>query len=124
MRRGFIVVMVGILILLLAGATIFYHGVEGWTWVDSFYFSTITVTTVGYGDVAPKTDIGKLFTAFFAIGSIGIFISIATNIINNHVESYVQKRYESMKLYRHFLRKPKISSSRKMKVVIESGHRK
>lgn len=39
-----------------------YHTVEGWDWLTSVYFTTSTITTVGYGDVTPMTDVGKLIT--------------------------------------------------------------
>ena len=40
--------------------TVFYHHAESWSYVDSFYFSVTTLTTVGYGDLVPTTDVGKL----------------------------------------------------------------
>ncbi|MFA5856838.1 MAG: potassium channel family protein [Candidatus Pacearchaeota archaeon] len=58
--------------LLIATGTIFYHNVEGWKMIDAFYFSSITMTTIGYGDFSPQTDMGKLFTVFYAFFSIGI----------------------------------------------------
>ena len=33
--------------------------------MDSFYFSAVTLTTVGYGDLAPSTSGSKLFTVFY-----------------------------------------------------------
>lgn len=48
----------GLLVLTLTtllSGTIFYATVEGFRWVDAIYFSVTTLTTVGYGDLAPKT---------------------------------------------------------------------
>ena len=53
----------------------FYHSVEGWKWLDSFYFTIITLTTVGYGDFSPKTDLGKLFTMVYVVLGLGIISS-------------------------------------------------
>ena len=35
--------------------------------LDSFYFSVVTLATVGYGDFTPQTDAGKLFTAVYVL---------------------------------------------------------
>ena len=40
--------------------TCFFHYCEGWSWRDALYFVVVTLTTIGYGDVTPKSDIGKL----------------------------------------------------------------
>lgn len=52
-------------ILVLIIGTIFYHNIEGWGYLDSTYFSVVTMTTVGYGDLNPITNIGKIFTMFY-----------------------------------------------------------
>lgn len=59
-------------------ASVFYHFVEGWTWIDSIYFSVITISTVGYGDFSPETSIGKIFTIFYIIIGLGVFVTAAT----------------------------------------------
>jgi voltage-gated potassium channel len=71
MFKGFIVPVCLFVALLCVGG-VFYHNVEGWKYVDSVYFSAITMTTIGYGDFSPQTDTGKIFTIFFALSSIGI----------------------------------------------------
>ncbi|HIH19070.1 TPA: two pore domain potassium channel family protein [Candidatus Micrarchaeota archaeon] len=62
--------------LLLAGvylvATLVFHFVEGWTWEDSVYFTTSTITTVGYGDLVPQSYYGKLFTIPLMLIGIGV----------------------------------------------------
>jgi len=72
-------------ILTLIGGSVFYHYIEELRWVDSFYFSTITLTTIGYGDIAPHTDIGKIFTMFYAVLGIGIIGAFANYFIKNAV---------------------------------------
>ena len=59
-------------IFILTTGTIVYHFAEGWNWLDSLYFSVITLTTVGYGDFSPATDFGKIFTIIFVVIGIGI----------------------------------------------------
>jgi voltage-gated potassium channel len=56
-----------------AGAMIF-RLLEGWGFIDSFYFAVVSMATVGYGDLAPKTNAGKLFTIAFLVVGIGIFV--------------------------------------------------
>jgi len=58
--------------LVLLNGTVIYHFVEGWRWLDSLYFSVITLTTVGYGDLSPQTDFGKIFTIIYILTGIGI----------------------------------------------------
>lgn len=46
--------------------------------IKAFYFSIITLTTVGFGDICPQTQEGKLFAAFwmlFGVTSFGLFVS-------------------------------------------------
>ncbi|PIE09089.1 MAG: transporter [Rhodobacterales bacterium] len=60
--------------------TAFYHAVEGWSWVDAAYFSTMVATTVGLGDFAPTTPLSKVFTIIYAVTSIGVFVALVSQI--------------------------------------------
>jgi len=64
---------------LIALATAFYRIVEGWSLLDAAYFSVATIATVGYGDLAPQTALGKIFTIGIFAG-IGIFVAAVTAI--------------------------------------------
>jgi voltage-gated potassium channel Kch len=71
------------LFLLLAG-TLVYHNLERWGYLDSLYFTVVTMTTIGYGDFTPQTDIGKIFTIFFVFSGIATAfytISLVTRYI-------------------------------------------
>ncbi|MBQ9663234.1 MAG: hypothetical protein IJV40_08810 [Oscillospiraceae bacterium] len=43
---------------------------------DAVWYSLITMTTVGYGDIAPVTPFGRLIGALFALCSVGIFAAL------------------------------------------------
>jgi hypothetical protein len=66
-------------VLLVAG-TIFYARAEGWTLFESLYFSVITLTTVGYGDLAPTTALSRAFTIGYVLLGIGVIVAVATHI--------------------------------------------
>lgn len=71
-------------LLILAIGTIVYHFVEGWRWIDSLYFSAITLTTVGFGDFAPQTDFGKIFTIVYIFTGIGIIFGFINAVFSHH----------------------------------------
>ncbi len=62
-------------VLVVAFGGWFYHRVEGWSWIDSYYFTIITLTTIGYGDFAPQTVLGKIFTMLYVLIGLGIISS-------------------------------------------------
>lgn len=81
LKRLNLLIIITILAVILVIGTVFYHYSEGWSLVDSFYFSTITLTTIGYGDIAPTTDGAKIFTAFYAIFGIGLMLYFVRSVI-------------------------------------------
>lgn len=83
LKRLNLLIIITILALILGIGTVFYHYSEGWSLVDSFYFSTITLTTIGYGDLAPTTDGAKIFTAFYAIFGIGLMLYFVRSVIGS-----------------------------------------
>jgi hypothetical protein len=81
LRREPQFVSLGLLTLIaIASGTGFYSIVEGLRFVDALYFSVVTLTTVGYGDFAPQTDVGKLFTAVYVLVGIGILLTFVTTL--------------------------------------------
>ena len=79
-----------IAVLLLIG-TIFYSSVEKLSLVDAFYFSGVTLTTLGYGDIVPTTDASKIFTVLYALTGMALMFYLFTKLF--HViftKAYIQ----------------------------------
>ncbi|GEM_PF-1418137 len=75
-----------VILMVLFGGSTFYHYAEGWRYLDAVYFSSYTLTTVGYGDFTPKTDIGKLFTIFYVFLGVGIALYGISLLASHFVE--------------------------------------
>jgi len=86
--------------LLLVGTWVF-HKVEGWSYLDSFYFSAISAATVGYGDFAPKTPAGKLLAVFYVFCGIGLLVVLLTRFAEALIQS---AREDQERLHGHLSR--------------------
>ncbi len=83
--------IVGIAAVVLSVGIVFYHHVEQLKWLDSLYFSVITLTTVGYGDIVPTTDAGKLFTVFYVLFGVGIIGATANYILRRSLSKQTER---------------------------------
>ncbi|WP_456481624.1 NAD-binding protein [Methanopyrus sp.] len=66
-RRSLIALMSIILASVIA-----FHFLEGWSLLTSLYFTAATITTVGYGDVVPTTEAGRLLSVIVMFSGIGV----------------------------------------------------
>ena len=67
--------------------TLGFHQIEGWSIVDSLYAATQTVTTVGYGDLAPVTLNGRIFATIFMFVGVGVVLYSLTATVQSIVQS-------------------------------------
>ncbi len=69
----------------------FFHNLQARSSLHSFWWATITLTTIGYGDVYPITILGKISTVVISISGIGI-VAIPTGIIAGSFSSILSKK--------------------------------
>jgi hypothetical protein len=79
-RDAGFVVLSALTLIVIVGGSAFYWRVEDLSPLDALYLSVMTLTTVGYGDVAPATEAGKLFTMGFVVIGMGLLVGFATAI--------------------------------------------
>lgn len=73
-----------LIIIPIAIGVLGYMSIEELRFLDALYMTVITIATVGYGEVQPLTDPGRIFTIFLIITNLGIFayaISLITSIL-------------------------------------------
>ena len=68
---------------LLGVGTVGYRWIEGepWTYFDGFYMTAITITTIGYGEIHPLSNVGRLFTVVLAYGGIFTLAYFASELV-------------------------------------------
>jgi voltage-gated potassium channel len=95
---------------MVAIGTIVFHVLEGWSIVDSLYLTAQTVTTVGFGDLAPQTRYGRMFATVFMILGVGIVLYALTSSVQTIVQSemlstfgQLHRSFKMSKLRDHFI---------------------
>ena len=89
-------IQVGILLLvfmILAGTLGFWY-LEGFSVIDAFFMTIITISTVGFGEIHPLSTIGKLFTSgliFFSLGSLAyVGSNMARFVFDGELMNYLK----------------------------------
>lgn len=68
-----VLTLIGMLASIVIGGTVFFRFIEGWSWLDSYFFTVVTLSTVGYGSLVPETVAGKIGTTVFIFIGLGVF---------------------------------------------------
>ncbi len=90
LKESIVIVIGAILCVLILGAFIF-HFLEGWTYLDAFYFVTMTATTVGYGDFAPTSTLTKLITIIYSLSIVPFVLYAFTLVAKSQINHVYQK---------------------------------
>ena len=60
---------------------------EHWAWADAFYFVVVSMSTVGYGDLAPSGSGSRLFTAVYIFFGVALVFQIAGGAYDSTMRS-------------------------------------
>jgi len=81
--------VIAFLAAVLAGGTISFVLAEGLSPLDALYFTVVTVTTVGFGDIAPTTALGKVLTLVLAPAGLVAVFGLGLSLIEDQVRSLI-----------------------------------
>lgn len=105
LRRGII-----ILASIIAAGTIGYMHIEGWSFSEAIYMTVITISTVGYGEVHPLSNAGRVFSIFLIAGGVSGALFVASAAIEYLLEGRLrailgrrQMKAKTAKLKDHFI---------------------
>jgi hypothetical protein len=93
-RRAYRYLLLATVVVLMVG-TVFYHEVEHFSWVNSYYFCVVTLATVGYGDLTPHTTAGKLFATLYIFFGVGIITTFITYTLRRGADRRAQRNKRS-----------------------------
>jgi hypothetical protein len=72
-------IYIAILLAVMAFGTFGFKATEGLSLQDAFYFSMVSIATVGYGDIHPTTQGGKILAIFLILLGVGTFLGVVAN---------------------------------------------
>lgn len=88
------------LLATMALGTLGYVIIEGWSFGDSAYMMLITLATIGYGEVRPLTDAGRLFTSFLILVGVAGLSYTFTIVTGTLFEGHLTRQWERRRMAR------------------------
>jgi voltage-gated potassium channel len=86
------------LLLITAIGTVGYVLVEHMRWLDALYMTVITMSTVGYGEVAPLHTAGRVFTVMLIMGTVGTALYLFSDLSRAMLETSVHDLFRGKQM--------------------------
>ena len=93
-----IYISLGLVIIIIVSGIIGFSIIEHYNFLDAFYMTIITVATVGFQEVHPLSEGGRLFTSFLIITSFGTFAYAIASISKYVADGEINKYFKNYKV--------------------------
>lgn len=93
-----ICLLLSVFVLIVSIGTYGLIQIEGWKTLDALYFTIITLTTIGYGEIHPLSDQGRIFTLFIVFLGVGNTAYIFSLIFQYILEMKFLNKYGIKKM--------------------------
>ncbi|WP_151088127.1 potassium channel family protein [Hymenobacter baengnokdamensis] len=74
----------GLLVLSFVVGVAGFMTLEHYRFIDAFYMTVITASTVGFGEVHPLSDIGRLFTSFYILFNL-LIVAYLVSVLTTYI---------------------------------------
>jgi len=68
--------LVAVFVCVVIAGTVGFHVIEGWTYFEGFYMVLTTLTTIGYGEIHPLSQAGRIFNVILIISGVTLGLVI------------------------------------------------
>ena len=82
--------IVGMLLFTITGGTIGFEVIEGWGFKDALYMTIITISTVGYQEIRPLGETGRVFNMVLIFFGLGTTTYVAASVVQFMVEGRIR----------------------------------
>jgi voltage-gated potassium channel len=94
----------------IATGAVGFTVIEGWSFLDSFFMTVITISTVGYSEIHPLSSAGRQFTIFLIVGGLATIFYTTTMlgrvILEGEFRGTIRRRHmkhKITKLHGHYI---------------------
>jgi voltage-gated potassium channel len=89
---------IGVLVAVLVAGTAGYMLIEDWSLLDAVYMASITITTVGYSEVRPVSETGRVFTIGLMFLGVGTAFYILTALVAVIIEGELREVFGARRI--------------------------
>jgi hypothetical protein len=90
-RKVYLIKELSFIFFMMIIGMFLFHYIEGWTYFDSIYFIVVTLTSVGFGDIVPVTETGRVLGMLYAIMGVPLFIYTTSIFLEMRFRHYIKK---------------------------------
>lgn len=93
-----LILPIGMLVLTILFGTAGYMVVESFSFLEAMYMTVITISTVGFTEVRPLSESGRIFTIFLILVNLGLFTYFVTLLTRFFSDGEFTKLYKQIKM--------------------------
>lgn len=90
--------LINILIIQTTG-TVLFHFLEKWSYIDSFYYTGMLITTIGTYDPFPHNSLTKIFAVIFAFYAITLFL-YCLGVMRPSIDEWLTRVFDKVIFWR------------------------